>query len=138
MALIDVAVAPVSASWSRRQSSKVVRGSTSSSRNVPLTSSSMRMTFAPERIATRIRNRARLRMRVAMRSGAKVMRIELDVNGTLRELEVEPRTTLLDCLRDQLALTGATATSISAIAIVHTPGVGWQREYNTHVSDAGR
>jgi integrase len=23
-----------------------------------------------------------------------------------------------------------------AIAIVHTPGVGWQREYNTHVSDA--
>ena len=23
-----------------------------------------------------------------------------------------------------------------SIAIVHTPGVGWQREYNTHVSDA--
>lgn len=23
-----------------------------------------------------------------------------------------------------------------AIAIVHTPGVGWQREYNTHVSDS--
>ena len=37
------------------------------------------------------------------------MRIELCINGTLRELEVEPRTTLLDCLRDQLALTGAHA-----------------------------
>src|SRR5664279_3831138 len=48
-------------------------------------------------------------MRVAMRWGAKTMRIELNVNGTLRELEVEPRTTLLDCLRDQLALTGAHA-----------------------------
>ena len=37
------------------------------------------------------------------------MRIKLDINGTVRELEVEPRTTLLDCLRDQLALTGAHA-----------------------------
>jgi carbon-monoxide dehydrogenase small subunit len=35
------------------------------------------------------------------------MRIELNVNGAARELEVESRTTLLDCLRDQLALTGA-------------------------------
>jgi carbon-monoxide dehydrogenase small subunit len=37
------------------------------------------------------------------------MRIELAINGALRELDVEPRTTLLDCLRDQLALTGAHA-----------------------------
>jgi carbon-monoxide dehydrogenase small subunit len=37
------------------------------------------------------------------------MRIKLNVNGTMCELEVEPRTTLLDCLRDQLALTGAHA-----------------------------
>jgi carbon-monoxide dehydrogenase small subunit len=37
------------------------------------------------------------------------MRIELNVNGETRALEVEPRTTLLDCLRDQLALTGAHA-----------------------------
>ena len=37
------------------------------------------------------------------------MRIELNVNGTVRELDVEPRTTLLDCLRDQMALTGAHA-----------------------------
>ena len=41
--------------------------------------------------------------------GKKPMRIELDINGTVRALEVEPRTTLLDCLRDQLALTGAHA-----------------------------
>ena len=37
------------------------------------------------------------------------MRIELDINGTKRVLEVEPRTTLLDCLRDNLGLTGAHA-----------------------------
>src|SRR5438067_279820 len=37
------------------------------------------------------------------------MRIELNVNGTLHAVEVEPRTTLLDCLRDQLGLTGAHA-----------------------------
>ncbi|MEW6752774.1 MAG: (2Fe-2S)-binding protein [Candidatus Latescibacterota bacterium] len=33
-------------------------------------------------------------------------RIELEVNGQLRQLEVEPRTTLLDALRRQLGLTG--------------------------------
>ena len=37
------------------------------------------------------------------------MRIELDINGTIREIEVEPRTTLLDCLRDLLDLKGAHA-----------------------------
>ena len=37
------------------------------------------------------------------------MRVELNVNGTLRSIEVEPRTTLLDCLRDSLGLTGAHA-----------------------------
>ena len=37
------------------------------------------------------------------------MRIELDINGATREVEVEPRTTLLDCLRDTLGLTGAQA-----------------------------
>ncbi len=37
------------------------------------------------------------------------MRIELNVNGTLHEVEVEPRTTLLDCLRDLLDLKGAHA-----------------------------
>ena len=37
------------------------------------------------------------------------MRIELDINCSIRELDVEPRTTLLDCLRDQLGLTGAHA-----------------------------
>ena len=37
------------------------------------------------------------------------MRIELDINGAKREVEVEPRITLLDCLRDQLGLTGAHA-----------------------------
>ena len=37
------------------------------------------------------------------------MRIELNVNGALHDIEVEPRTTLLDCLRDLLALKGAHA-----------------------------
>jgi carbon-monoxide dehydrogenase small subunit len=37
------------------------------------------------------------------------MRAELSVNGATHALEVEPRTTLLDCLRDQLGLTGAHA-----------------------------
>ncbi len=35
------------------------------------------------------------------------MKVELTVNGTTREAEIEPRTTLLDCLRDNLSLTGA-------------------------------
>jgi carbon-monoxide dehydrogenase small subunit len=34
------------------------------------------------------------------------MSIDLTVNGRLRRVEVEPRTTLLDCLRDGLGLTG--------------------------------
>jgi len=37
------------------------------------------------------------------------MRIELDVNGETHALDVEPRTTLLDTLRDTLALKGAHA-----------------------------
>ena len=37
------------------------------------------------------------------------MRIELNVNGETRALDVEPRTTLLDTLRDALALKGAHA-----------------------------
>src|ERR1700732_2852646 len=32
--------------------------------------------------------------------------VSMTVNGSLRTLEVEPRTTLLDALRDELALTG--------------------------------
>jgi len=35
------------------------------------------------------------------------MRIELLVNDTAHTLEVEPRTTLVDCLRDHLGLKGA-------------------------------
>ena len=37
------------------------------------------------------------------------MRIELSINGAAHALEVEERTTLLDCLRDGLALKGAHA-----------------------------
>jgi carbon-monoxide dehydrogenase small subunit len=37
------------------------------------------------------------------------MRVELTVNRTTHSVEVEPRTTLLDCLRDTLGLTGAHA-----------------------------
>ena len=34
------------------------------------------------------------------------MSVSLTINGALRELEVEPRTTLLDALRDEMRLTG--------------------------------
>ena len=34
------------------------------------------------------------------------MKVELNVNGTRASVEVEPRTTLVDCLRDNLGLTG--------------------------------
>ena len=37
------------------------------------------------------------------------MRIDLSVNGALHALDVEPRTSLLDCLRERLLLTGAHA-----------------------------
>ena len=37
------------------------------------------------------------------------MRVELSVNGKTHGVEVEPRTTLLDALRDNLGLTGAHA-----------------------------
>ena len=37
------------------------------------------------------------------------MRVELAVNGGMHAVEVEPRTSLLDCLRDKLLLTGAHA-----------------------------
>jgi carbon-monoxide dehydrogenase small subunit len=37
------------------------------------------------------------------------MIVELDVNRETRTVDVEPRTTLLDCLRDTLRLTGAHA-----------------------------
>jgi aerobic carbon-monoxide dehydrogenase small subunit len=37
------------------------------------------------------------------------MRVDLDVNGRMHAVEVEVRTTLLDCLRDNLGLTGAHA-----------------------------
>jgi carbon-monoxide dehydrogenase small subunit len=37
------------------------------------------------------------------------MRVDLDINGAKHPVEVEPRTSLLDCLRDQLLLTGAHA-----------------------------
>ena len=37
------------------------------------------------------------------------MRIDLDVNGATETVDVEPRTTLLDCLRDTLGLKGAHA-----------------------------
>jgi len=37
------------------------------------------------------------------------MRVELNVNGKTRAVEVEPRLSLLDCLREQLLLTGAHA-----------------------------
>src|SRR5262245_53715642 len=37
------------------------------------------------------------------------MKVDLNVNGAAARVEIEPRTTLLDCLRDQLSLTGTHA-----------------------------
>jgi carbon-monoxide dehydrogenase small subunit len=37
------------------------------------------------------------------------MQVELSINGATHAVEVEPRTSLLDCLRDKLLLTGAHA-----------------------------
>ena len=37
------------------------------------------------------------------------MKVELDINKEKHAVEVEPRTSLLDCLRDKLLLTGAHA-----------------------------
>jgi carbon-monoxide dehydrogenase small subunit len=37
------------------------------------------------------------------------MKVDLDINKEIHTVEVEPRTSLLDCLRDELLLTGAHA-----------------------------
>ena len=37
------------------------------------------------------------------------MKVDLKINGSIHAVDVEPRTTLLDCLRDQLRLTGVHA-----------------------------
>src|SRR5712675_1473260 len=37
------------------------------------------------------------------------MKVELDINREKHAVDVEPRTSLLDCLRDKLGLTGAHA-----------------------------
>src|SRR5436190_18090036 len=37
------------------------------------------------------------------------MQVDLNINGATHAIEVEPRTSLLDCLRDKLVLTGAHA-----------------------------
>jgi carbon-monoxide dehydrogenase small subunit len=37
------------------------------------------------------------------------MRVELEINGEHHTVDVEPRTSLLDCLRDTLGMTGAHA-----------------------------
>src|SRR5689334_1795602 len=39
--------------------------------------------------------------------GPGKIKVQLNVNGTARTLEIEPRTTLLEALRDHLGLTGA-------------------------------
>ena len=54
---------------------------------------------APRSISPRAPSPMRWPMR-KRQSPRSHMRIELDINGTLHEVEVEPRTTLLDCLRD--------------------------------------
>src|SRR5262245_15306211 len=49
----------------------------------------------------------RLLIHATMLSERDAMRINLTVNGTEHALEAEPRTTLLECLREHLGLKGA-------------------------------
>ena len=65
---------------------------------------SARIPQARRRDARRSRHRRRLSRRREAR-----MKVELDINGQKHTVEVEPRTSLLDCLRDKLLLTGAHA-----------------------------
>lgn len=54
------------------------------------------------------------------------MRIRLTINGAVHALEIEPRTTLLDCLRDNLDLKGAHAGcehGVCGACTVHIDGV---------------
>jgi aerobic carbon-monoxide dehydrogenase small subunit len=48
-------------------------------------------------------------MRPRRRKAEVRMQVELSVNGATHTVEVEPRLSLLDCLRDKLLLTGAHA-----------------------------
>ena len=42
----------------------------------------------------------------ASETNTGLMHVQLEVNGQTRELDIDPRTTLLDCLREHLHLTG--------------------------------
>src|SRR6202048_474218 len=46
---------------------------------------------------------------IVLPRGRRPVRIDLSVNGELHALDVEPRMSLLDCLRERLLLTGAHA-----------------------------
>ena len=50
------------------------------------------------------------------------MRVELTVNGEARTVEVEPRMSLLDCLRERLLLTGAHAGCEHGASLVEIRG----------------
>jgi len=45
-----------------------------------------------------------------------VAKVSFDVNGARRELQLDPRTTLLDALREQLHLAGTKRDAITASA----------------------
>ena len=45
------------------------------------------------------------------------MPVELNVNGQMRTVAVEPRTSLLDCLREELLLTGEIISADKALSI---------------------
>src|SRR5207302_5620516 len=93
------------------------RGSRRLSRAKPCTrpspTSSRCPTCMPRRIiggGLRLRSRyAPSWMRASLLRLRAPMTVELTVNGQTCAIEVEARTTLLDCLRDRLALTGAHA-----------------------------
>ena len=50
------------------------------------------------------------------------MRVELKVNGRTAAVDVEPRSTLLDCLRDDLGLEARTPAASTACA---APAPSW-------------
>jgi xanthine dehydrogenase YagT iron-sulfur-binding subunit len=62
--------------------------------------------FSPLALATPAVARENDTLPDATAANTGLMHVQLEVNGQLRELDIDPRTTLLDCLREHLHLTG--------------------------------
>src|SRR3979490_338884 len=80
------------------------------------------------------------RSRTPSRTPGPAMSIELAVNGQTHRVDVEPRMTLLDCLRDKLLLTGAHAGcehGVCGACTVLVVSAGWPYRNVVGVEAAG-